>query len=281
MNSQARIVRSVRADMPLEAVLDVGGFDLQRALDFDASFLEPEYPFEWAGIYEIGSDPGAWRMVLQPGPDPTIDVLALAAPSGADATWLAEQADRAAAIFTDLDTLQTSGAIAVDGPTSRIALGADGASVDLEIMSGAGASTGSIAIFAQHHAEEFDLQIESNSGTLQRPSAEHQFVLQHEHDDEVGSVSINIEGDLDLSRFNVWIGALLDEHGPDIYRSKGVLAVRGARERIVFQGVHMLIDHEIGRAWEPDEARSTQMVFIGRALDEDRLRQGLEACAVE
>ena len=34
-------------------MLNVGAFDLQRALTVDSTFLEPEYPFEWGGVYQL------------------------------------------------------------------------------------------------------------------------------------------------------------------------------------------------------------------------------------
>ena len=37
--------------MPLERVLSLGAFDLERALALDEAFLEPARPFEWAGLY--------------------------------------------------------------------------------------------------------------------------------------------------------------------------------------------------------------------------------------
>ena len=36
-------------------MLNVGAFDLDRALAVDKGFLEPEYPFEWAGVFELGA----------------------------------------------------------------------------------------------------------------------------------------------------------------------------------------------------------------------------------
>jgi len=33
-----------------------------------------------------------------------------------------------------------------------------------------------------------------------------------------------------------------------------------------------------GRAWGDDEARRCKLVFIGRGLDPDELRRGLQAC---
>src|SRR5690349_6275262 len=53
INGTAKILRTKNADAPIDKVLDVGAFDLQRALAVDESFLEPEYPFEWGGVYQL------------------------------------------------------------------------------------------------------------------------------------------------------------------------------------------------------------------------------------
>src|SRR6201993_2935115 len=53
MNPAARIYRTPNAQVDLERVLNVGGFNLNRALEIEPRFLEPEYPFEWAGIYRF------------------------------------------------------------------------------------------------------------------------------------------------------------------------------------------------------------------------------------
>jgi len=64
----------------MNAVLGIGGFDLARALEYKPTFLEPEYPFEWAGAFELG----AWQLLtgLQEGPDPSIEVVICEAQSG-------------------------------------------------------------------------------------------------------------------------------------------------------------------------------------------------------
>jgi len=73
INALARIVRagsSARALVPIDNVLGIGGFDLQRALEYKPTFLEPEYPFEWAGAFALSA--GHYSLVLQQGPDPSI-----------------------------------------------------------------------------------------------------------------------------------------------------------------------------------------------------------------
>src|SRR5690606_7964531 len=53
INGTTKIHRAVNAAVPVEVVLGLGAFDLDRALAFDSGFLEPQYPFEWAGAYEL------------------------------------------------------------------------------------------------------------------------------------------------------------------------------------------------------------------------------------
>ena len=47
--------------------------------------------------------------------------------------------------------------------------------------------------------------------------------------------------------------------------------------RMVFQGVHMLLDAQPDRPWG-DDPRRNQLVLIGRNLDEQAIREGFEAC---
>jgi G3E family GTPase len=61
---------------------------------------------------------------------------------------------------------------------------------------------------------------------------------------------------------------------------KGFLNLRGVNERIVIQGVHMVVDTSALGPWG-DRPRRTQLVFIGRELDEQLLTQGFGACLDE
>jgi G3E family GTPase len=121
----------------------------------------------------------------------------------------------------------------------------------------------------------FDLQqkLEIDPGFLEEDPED------HEHDSTVTSVGIDIPGDLDGQRLNSWISKLLQEKGPDIFRSKGVLSISGSDERFVFQAVHMLFTGEAERPWG-DTPRRNQMVFIGRNLDREALEEGFRKCLV-
>jgi G3E family GTPase len=99
----------------------------------------------------------------------------------------------------------------------------------------------------------------------------------HDHDHEISSVGITAPGDLDEEKFQAWMGELLMTRGPDLFRMKGILSIKGMAERFVFQGVHMLFDGWPDRPWG-DEPRENKLVFIGRHLDRQALNEGFRSC---
>ena len=99
----------------------------------------------------------------------------------------------------------------------------------------------------------------------------------HEHDDDVKSISLVVDAPLDLDKFQTWFGQLLQTRGQDILRSKGILDFKGEDDRYVFQGVHMLMDGAPMGAW-PEGSRQSRLVFIGRDLDTMDLEDGFAAC---
>ena len=106
---------------------------------------------------------------------------------------------------------------------------------------------------------------------------EHEEEHDHHHDEDVTSVGISSPGDLDEKKLSDWLGTLLRTKGQDIFRMKGVLAVKGREMRFVFQGVHMLMDGRPDRPWGAEPRRNT-LIFIGRNLDRQELNEGFRSC---
>ncbi len=102
----------------------------------------------------------------------------------------------------------------------------------------------------------------------------------HEHDESVYSLAFVEDGVLDKEKLNTWMSELLQTKGPDIFRMKGILNIQGEENRFVFQGVHMIFDGKAERPWKPAETRKSELVFIGRNLNEAELREGFRACLV-
>jgi G3E family GTPase len=102
--------------------------------------------------------------------------------------------------------------------------------------------------------------------------------LKHYHDEEMQSVSLQTDRPLNPDKFFPWIQDLVAKDGPNILRCKGILSFKDDPERFVFQGVHMILDGDHQRPWRADENRDSRIVFIGRSLPEDRIREGFESC---
>ena len=107
---------------------------------------------------------------------------------------------------------------------------------------------------------------------------------EHEHDQRVTSTSARFEGELNVNKLERWIGELMRDKGEDLFRYKGVLAVKGMEQKFVFQGVHMLFGGEFSEdigLWKEGETRECRFVFIGRNLDHKALQDGLIECMAE
>lgn len=101
----------------------------------------------------------------------------------------------------------------------------------------------------------------------------------HSHIEESGVKSISLRGgDMDPKKFFPWLEKTTQMDGPSILRLKGIIAIKDDPERYVVQGVHMIIEGDHQRAWKDGEKRESRLVFIGRELDEERLRRTFEAC---
>ena len=100
----------------------------------------------------------------------------------------------------------------------------------------------------------------------------------HYHDEEMQSVSLRTDKPLDPDKFFPWVQDLVQKEGPSILRCKGILSFKDDHERFVFQGVHMILDGDHQRPWKDGEKRESRIVFIGRNLPEEKIRQGFESC---
>ena len=272
MNGMARVVRSERGNVPVDTVLNLGAFDLDQALERRPTFLEPEYPFEWTGVYSL--HPGRYQLSLAEGPDPAMSLVVVSG-QGTDDAALREGAEWCVRRYAEpADIIRPGDAIPV-GKHVNLQLDSPGRKsffleVDRQVR---------VGLYAQHTAEEFDLQLSDTDGAAIKQEVERTWVAQHEHDDEVGSISIEADGDVDSARLDAWLGELLRERGVDIFRMKGFISFANEERRFVFQGVHMLFDGQPDRPWG-DSPRRNQLVFIGRNLDEQGMRKGFEACLV-
>lgn len=100
----------------------------------------------------------------------------------------------------------------------------------------------------------------------------------HRHD--IRTHSIEIPGELDATRFSQWMEFFTVRDDGEVFRAKGVLAIRNVPERMIFQGVHGIFRLTLGRLWE-DEKRVSKLVFIGRNIQQAEILSGLECCKIQ
>ena len=97
------------------------------------------------------------------------------------------------------------------------------------------------------------------------------------HDERVRSFTLYRVRPLVWDRFLAWLTPLLQLHGPQILRIKGILNVEGLEQPVVVQGVqHIFYPAAFLPAW-PDADHRTKIVFITLDLDEDAVRPGFQA----
>jgi G3E family GTPase len=128
----------------------------------------------------------------------------------------------------------------------------------------------------QHHAHDHECGPDCGHD---HHDHDHGGALKAIHDEEIQSVSFRIDGDVNPELFMPWINKIVQDMGPDILRSKGIMSFPNEPKRFVFQGVHMILDGDLQREWKPGEKRESKLVFIGRKLKQDELRRGFMACA--
>jgi len=109
---------------------------------------------------------------------------------------------------------------------------------------------------------------------------DHGHGLKHYHDEDMQSLSLRTDKPLDPNTFMPWLQNLVASEGQKILRSKGILAFHDDDDRYVFQGVHMMLEGDHQRKWKADEKRESRLVFIGRELPEQAIRDGFASCIV-
>ncbi|WP_269611470.1 CobW family GTP-binding protein [Prochlorococcus marinus] len=284
MNRMARVIRSKQADVSIDTVLNLSAFDLDQVLQRRPTFLEPEYPFEWTGVFSL--EKGRYELTLEEGPDPTMS-LVLLLDQGKDETALNTGAESCVRLYAEQEQLMNPGDIVPVDKHVSLQLQSEGTKsffIDVD-------KARDIGLFTQHTAEEFNMKLtkvntpstdeidnDQNISAIS-PTAERVWVAEHEHDDEVGSIAIERVGDVDPEKLNRWLSRLLSEKGVDIFRTKGFISYEGESRRIVFQGVHMLFTAQPDKEWG-NEPRRNQLVFIGRNLDEAEMSREFDKCLV-
>jgi G3E family GTPase len=97
------------------------------------------------------------------------------------------------------------------------------------------------------------------------------------HSEQVASFSLILAEPLDWTAFGIWLSLLLNRHGDDVLRVKGILQVQGSDAPVFINAVqHIVHPPQHLARWPTSDTRS-RIVFITRGMDHSRLRRSLEA----
>ena len=102
--------------------------------------------------------------------------------------------------------------------------------------------------------------------------------IAHQHDDAITSFVFRAARPFISEKLDDFMAVMIDVYGRDMLRYKGVLYIDESPVRMVFQGVHMLVGFDTGKAWRSDETPESVLVFIGRNLPEQLFQDGLQRC---
>lgn len=111
----------------------------------------------------------------------------------------------------------------------------------------------------------------------QRPS-HHATELEHDHDDSINSVQINLTEQIDPSSLVDRLRNLMQQQ--EIYRIKGFINVANKPMRLVLQGVGNRFETFYDRLWRKDEVPQTNLVLIGRYLDKNTIETAIKNLAL-
>ena len=133
----------------------------------------------------------------------------------------------------------------------------------------------------EHCGHDHDAHDHAHGENCNHPSHQGEGHGHHHHfDDDVKSFVFKSEKPFDPAKLEDFLGAIVNVYGPRMLRYKGVLNMKGAERKVIFQGVHQLMGSDLGPVWAENEVKVSKMVFIGIDLPKDILLQGLEQCLV-
>lgn len=118
-----------------------------------------------------------------------------------------------------------------------------------------------------------DLLLQARARDLHRPTpaaSNHQ---------GIETLALSVNGELDEELFGDWIETDLARFESRLLRIKGIVAIAGLETRMILQGVADRIEVSPGSPWQGGD-RTSRLVIIGFALDQEELRRGFASCAI-
>jgi G3E family GTPase len=97
------------------------------------------------------------------------------------------------------------------------------------------------------------------------------------HDADIRAIALTFDGALDWTMFGIWLTMLLNRHGNEVLRVKGMLNVAGTDKPVAVHGVQHLVHVPTHMSAWPDDDRRSRLVLIVKGLDPAAIARSLRA----
>jgi G3E family GTPase len=99
----------------------------------------------------------------------------------------------------------------------------------------------------------------------------------HEAHSGVNAFCLTFERQISWAAFGLWFSMLLNRHGRDVLRVKGILNLSGSTYPIAIHGVQHLVHPPVHLAAWPDNDRRSRIVFIVRGIEPAAIERSFAA----
>ena len=117
----------------------------------------------------------------------------------------------------------------------------------------------------------------AHAGAVTPARSHHHHQDRNRHDSNIHAFALTFGEPLDWTIFGIWLTMLLNRHGADILRVKGILDIAGSAAPVAVHGVQHLVHPPVHMAAWPDGERLSRIVFIVRGLERASVERSLRA----
>jgi len=100
-----------------------------------------------------------------------------------------------------------------------------------------------------------------------------------EHLSHTQSFCLEFDNQIDWTVFGLWLSMLLNQHGSNVLRVKGLLNIAGYDAPVVIQGVQHIVHPPIHLSHWPNTDKRSRLVFITRDLNQHTIEDSLSIFA--
>jgi G3E family GTPase len=97
------------------------------------------------------------------------------------------------------------------------------------------------------------------------------------HGEQIASFSLVLDEPLDWTAFGIWLSLLLNRHGKDVLRVKGIVHIEGSGPPVFINAVQHIVHPPLHLEKWPTADHRSRLVFITRGMDHEAMRRSLEA----